>query len=257
MAYQTVLYEKEEELGIVTLNRPEKLNALSAQLMEEMNKVIDDIAADDNMRVLLITGSGRAFCAGADIEDVLAGKLDSFQSRQKVFMHRLEEELEKPVIAAVNGIATGGGCEIVLASDLCLASNQAQFGFAEIKIGIIPGAGGTQRLPRRVGITKAKELLYTGDPISAEEAYRIGLINMVVPADSLMNEAKELARRLASRPPLAIKMLKSCVNVGMQVDLSSALDYESRILKILRDSEDRVEGMRAFMEKRKPVFKGR
>ena len=256
MSYETIIYEKEDGVGIVTLNRPHRLNALSAQLIKEMNEVIDEIAKDDKIGVMLITGSGRAFCAGADIEEVASGKMGTELGR-KIFINRLEEDLDKPVIAAVNGIATGGGCETVLACDMCIASTQAKFGMGEINIGLLPGAGGTQRLPRLVGMIKAKEMLYTGAMVDAEEAYRIGLVNKVVSPELLIEEAKKLAKVLAGKPAVALRMAKSCVNVGMQMDMSSALEYESKVLKTLFETEDSKEGTKAFIEKRKPVFKGR
>jgi enoyl-CoA hydratase len=167
------------------------------------------------------------------------------------------EDFEKPVIAAISGVAVGGGCELAMVCDLRIASETARFGLPEVKIGVMPAAGGTQRLPRLIGVTRAKELLYTGEFIDAEEARRIGLVNKVVPVDQLMTEAKALAKKIAEKPPLSVKYLKRAVNVGIQLDLSSALDYEAQIAAMLTCSEDRKEGFRAFVEKRKPVFKGR
>lgn len=253
MQYQTILYEKQDGMGIVTLNRPEKLNAFNAQLAVEMNQLIDEIAGDDEVRVVIFTGNGKAFCVGADLQDSLAGKIVPGRG---LFINRLEL-LEKPVIAAVNGRALGGGCELALVCDLRIASTLAEFGVPEIKVGVLPGAGGTQRLPRIVGVAKAKELIYTGDSIDADEAYRIGVVNKVVAPESLMAEARKLAAVLMQRPPLALRMAKSCVDVGMQMDLTSALEYEARVVNILLASEDCHEGMKAFLEKRAPVFKGR
>jgi enoyl-CoA hydratase len=167
------------------------------------------------------------------------------------------EDFEKPVIAAVSGVAVGGGCELSLVCDLRIASETARFGVPEVKIGVIPAAGGTQRLPRIIGITRAKELLYTGDFIDAQEAYRLNLVNKVVPVDKLMDAAKELARKLMNNPPLSIKFAKRAVNAGMQLDLASALEYEAFCAAIVVASEDRMEGFKAFVEKRKPVYKGR
>ncbi len=253
MRYGTILYEKQEGIGLITLNRPQKLNTIDAELNSEMNRLIDEIASDEEVRVVILTGSGKAFCVGADLNDSLAGKLVPGRG---FFINRLEQ-LEKPLIAAVNGLALGGGCEIVLACDLRVASEIAQFGVPEIKVGLLPGAGGTQRLPRTVGLTKAKELIYTGDPIDAREAYRIGLVNKVVAAESLLEETKKLAAVLVQRPPLALKMAKSCVDIGTQLDMVSALKYEGLVTNILLASEDGHEGMKAFLEKRAPVFKGK
>jgi enoyl-CoA hydratase len=172
------------------------------------------------------------------------------------FFHKLED-MEKPVIAAIGGVCIGGGMELALACDLRLATKEARLGLGEVKLGVIPAGGGTARLPRLIGPARAKELLFFGDQIDGEEAARIGLVNKVVPAEELMSEAKRMAAELAERPPLSLKALKDCVNVGMRMDLAGALDYEQKWSQILAASEDRAEGMRAFIEKRKPVFKGR
>lgn len=210
---------------------------------------------------MIITGAGRAFSAGADIKEIMspgAASLGTSLAKGKPlpFLNKIEN-LDKPVIGAINGLAIGGGCELALVCDLRIASTTAKFGFGEIKIGVIPAGGGTIRSPRLIGIAKAKEMLLFGDPIDAEEAYRVGLVNRVVPSESLIDEAKKWAKTLSQRPPLALKAVKSCVNVGMQMPLPEAIDFEAKEAAILINSEDRNEGMRAFLEKRQPVFKGK
>lgn len=261
MPYQTIIYEKEDSIALITLNRPDSLNAINLKLAQELEQVIDEIAADDSARSVIITGAGRAFSAGADIKEMMSPGETSLgtqlaRGKPLSFFNRIES-LDKPVIGAINGLAIGGGCEIALVCDLRIASTAARFGFGEIKIGVIPAGGGTVRSPRLIGIAKAKELLFFGDPVDAEEAYRLGLVNKVVPPESLLDEAKKWARTLSQRPPLALKAVKSCVNVGMQMPLSAAIDFEAKEAAILVNSEDRQEGMRAFIEKRPPEFKGR
>jgi enoyl-CoA hydratase len=261
MGYETLIYEKEEGIAIVTMNRPDRLNALSFKLKEELSGVFDVMEKDDEVKVVILTGGPKAFSAGADIKErstVQMSQSQSFFERRKshAFYCKIED-FEKPVIAAISGVAVGGGCELSLVCDLRIASETARFGAPEVKIGVIPAAGGTQRLPRIIGITKAKELLYTGDFLDAQEAYRLGLVNKVVPVDKLLEEAKELARKLMNNPPLSIKFTKRAVNVGMQLDLTSALEYEAFCVAIVAASEDRKEGFKAFVEKRKPVYKGR
>jgi enoyl-CoA hydratase len=261
MTFETLIYEKEEGIAIITLNRPERLNALSIRLKEELEDAFEAAGGDSEVRVVILTGGLKCFSAGADIKErakIQAAQADAYFSRLKNhdYYGRIEN-FEKPVIAAVSGVAVGGGCELALVCDLRIASESARFGVPEVKLGMIPAAGGTQRLPRLIGITRAKELLFTGEFIDAQEAWRIGLVNKVVPVESLMQEAGALARKLIGNPPLAVKFAKRAVNAGMQMDLSSALDYESYCASLLSVSEDRIEGFNAFVEKRKPVFKGR
>ncbi len=260
MEYETIIYQREGSVAIVTLNRPERLNAINAKLSAELEDLVDELADDDQIRVAIITGAGRGFCAGADIKEMAdaSAQQSSQRSRRRRyrFFNKLED-LSKPVIAAINGPCNGGGLEIALCCDFRIASEAASFGMGEVKLGVIPAAGGTARLPRLIGPARAKEFLYFGNVIDARRAYEIGLVNKVVPVVELMSEAMRWASELAERPPLSLRMLKYCVNVGMQMDLMSALDYESKCAEILRSTEDYREGTRAFVEKRKPVFKGR
>jgi enoyl-CoA hydratase len=258
MNFNTMTYEKGEGIGIIKLNRPQRMNALSNEFLRELDLLIDDIKKDDEVRVLIITGDEKFFAVGADINE-LAGVItpkDAHLIEASSILNKLEN-LEKPVIAAVSGPALGGGCELALACDIRIASENAIFGQPEIKIGVIPGGGGTQRLSRLIGLGKAKELLYTGDSIDAQEAYRIGLVNKLVPVESLMDEAKKMALKLLRQPGFALKIIKMVVNDGINMDLRSALAYEARCFEILFSTEDQKEGMRAFMEKRKPLFKGK
>lgn len=258
MNFNTITYEKGEGIGIIKLNRPQRMNALSNEFLRELDLLIDDIKKDDEVRVLIITGDEKFFAVGADINE-LAGVItpkDAHLIEASSILNKLEN-LEKPVIAAVSGPALGGGCELALACDIRIASENAIFGQPEIRIGVIPGGGGTQRLSRLIGLGKAKELLYTGDSIDAQEAYRIGLVNKLVPVESLMDEAKKMALKLLKQPGFALKIIKMVVNDGINMDLRSALAYEARCFEILFSTEDQKEGMRAFMEKRKPIFKGK
>jgi len=260
MVLNTVTYEKNESIGIITLTRTKNMNAISREFISELDQLFDEIARDDGTSAVIITGSEKVFCAGADIKEIceIRSPMEArlfVTSVQRVF--NKIERLDKPVIAAVSGLALGGGCELALACDLRIAAENATFGQPEIKIGVIPGAGGTQRLPRIVGLGRAKELLFTGDTIDAHEAYRIGLANKVVPIESLMSEAKKIAFKLTQQPPLALKTTKMVINEGMDMNIQSALVLEARSFEILFSTEDQKEGMKAFVEKRKPIFKGR
>ena len=253
MAYETIIYEKGEGIGTITLNRPRRRNAINSQLLDEMRQVLGEISKDEEIRVVIITGAEGAFSAGADVREEMP---PDYLGRFRDLLYTIETG-DKPVIAAINGLALGGGCELSLACDLRIASESATMGTPEIKLGVIPSAGGTQRLPRLIGTAKAKELLFFGDPVDGNEAYRIGLVNKVVPSEILMDEAKNTARILLDRPPVALRMAKSAVNTGMRVDLESGLDYEAHCAAILSTTEDVKEGIRAFAERRKPVWKGR
>jgi len=259
--YQFILYEKSEGLATITINRPEVRNALTQVLMEELGDAINQAEADNEVRVLILTGAGdRAFVAGADIGEVGARDILSelgLNSRVRRDVYSRLEHLFKPSIAAINGYALGGGCELALACTLRIASDSARFGQPEINIGIIPGLGGTQRLTRLVGKGRAMELILTGEMIDAQEAYRIGLVNRVVPATELMEEARALGKKLASKPPLALKAAKDAVDYGADMSLAAALEFENRLFAILSGSADAAEGVTAFLEKRKPEWQGR
>ena len=256
---ERIEYKKKGKIGIITLIRPERMNVICKDFLNEMNTVLTDIEKDDDFRVLIITGAGNIFAAGADIKEIksIEGVVAAHQfvTQAQQCLNRIEA-LEKPVIAAINGPALGGGCELALACDIRIAAETAVFGLPEIKLGVLPGAGGTQRLPRLVGIGRAKELLYFGDSINAREAFLIGLVNRVVANDSLVKTAEDMAERLASRPPVALRLIKSAVDKGFNMDLPSALAYESRSFEMLFTTRDQKEGMQAFIEKRKPEFKG-
>lgn len=255
MAYQNIIFEQEDSIVIITFNRPDAMNALNNQTRAEFAAAIAEVAADDNIKVLILTGSGKAFVAGSDIKEF--SQTTAYTAHNIHRLGEMVEKLEKPVIAAVNGFCLGGGCEIAMACDIIIASEKAKFGQPEINIGIIPGGGATQRLPRLIGVCKAKELIYTGDIINAEQADRLGLINRVVPMDELMPAARELAKKIATKSAAALKLAKTAINHGTQTNLESGLKYEYELYSLALSLEDRVEGVNAFLEKRTPKFAGR
>lgn len=258
--YKTLIYEKKDNIGLLTINRPDKMNAISNELTSELRSLLDELEKDNDLRAVVITGAGdKAFVAGADIKELVdrdarLGRQVSSE-RQKIFSRI--ENLPVPVIAAVNGYALGGGLEIALACNIRICSEKAQFGAPEVKLGIIPGDGGTQRLPRLVGLGRAMEMILTGDFIDAQEAYRIGLVNAVVPPEELMDKAMELAKKIASRPPLAVRYAKEAVNRSQEGDTASGFALESYLHALTCTTEDKKEGVAAFLEKRKGKFKGR
>ena len=260
MKYKTILFRKENGLAFVTLNRPETMNALSGQMMDDLRAALNHIDGDAEIRVVLLSGGEHCFAAGVDIREIedIVTPVDArrYLKKAHAFFDCLEG-LDKPVIAAIAGLALSSGFELALACDLRVAAENATFGQPEIKIGMIPGGGGTQRLPRAIGITKAKELLYTGDHISAQEAYRLGLLNRVVAPALLMKEARTLALRIAAQPLEALKAVKLAVNGGRDMTMSLAMEYEARCLEQLFATEDQKEGVMAYMEKRRPVFKNK
>lgn len=258
MGYKNLLLERRDAVAWLTVNRPEVRNALNPETWRELDRAIAEVAADDEVRALVITGAGdRAFVAGADIQhlserDMLNVLRESYQD----ILGRLES-LRKPVVAAINGFALGGGCELAMACDIRIAAESAKLGQPEVNLGILPGAGGTQRLLRLVGFGKAKELIMTGDIIDAQEAWRIGLVNKVVPDEQLLEAAEETVGKILSKGPLAVEFAKQALHVGMNVDLQSGLAFERMAQAVLFSTEDRIEGTTAFLQKRKPDFQGR
>lgn len=257
MTYKMLILQIEDGIGTITLNRPEVLNALNNQVFTELVQAAEEMAQNQAVRVVIITGGDKVFAAGADISQlVITNALEASQDGTSNRAFNLIENLPKPVIAAVAGYALGGGCELALIADVRIAADNAQFGLPEIKLGVIPGAGGTQRLPRLIGAARAKELIFSGEFITAEEAWRIGLVNKVVPSDQLFNEAWKMAKRFAGQGAVALRLAKSCINEGLRMDLEAGLHYENKCFSILCATEDKKEGMQAFLEKRKPHFQG-
>lgn len=259
MAYENIVYEVKEGIATITFNRPKALNALNGALLAELSQALDETAADENIRVLILTGAGdKSFVAGADITELAT--FDSLKA--KAFArsgHNIINKLQLlpiAVIAAVNGFALGGGTEIAIACDFIYASENAKFGQPEINLGVIPGFGGTQRLPRLIGANMAKELIYTGKMISAAEALQLGLANKVVPYDSLMDEVMKTAGVIASKGKVSLRAAKQAINKGMDVDLASGCGIEVDAFALCYASPDAKEGTRAFLDKRQAEFKG-
>lgn len=247
-----------DRIAVVTINRPEVRNALNSPTWSELAQVISIVASSEDVKALIITGAGdKAFVAGADIKALKEKSMVETLSGSGQQVLNSLENLHKPVIAAINGYALGGGCELAMACDLRIASERASMGLPETRLGIVPGAGGTQRLLRLVGLGKAKELIMTGRIVNAEEAMRIGLVNRVVPHDNLMKVAEDTAAEILRGGPLALRLAKAVLNVGATTDIRTGLTLELLAQTILFGSEDRVEGLSAFLEKRDPVYKGR
>jgi enoyl-CoA hydratase len=257
MKYGNILFEVRDRIGFVTINRPEAMNALNTGTLEELADVFGVISADDSVGAIILTGAGKAFVAGADIAQM--SELNTVQGRAYIKAgQRVMEVIEntgKPVIAAVNGFALGGGCELAMACDIRLASEKAKFGQPEVNLGIMPGFGGTQRLPRLVGTGMAKYLIFSAEIIGAEEAYRIGLVERVFPVENLMEEAEKLARVILSKSGFAVKMAKEAINRGTDVDLRTGVAFEAEAFAVAFGFEDRVEGTKAFLENRPAKFK--
>ncbi len=257
MSYQNVLVTKEGAIGIVQLNRPKVLNALNFELMTELVIALEELDREEAVKVMILTGGERAFAAGADLAEMSQDTLvDLVLDRRFELWDRIRK-ISKPIIAAVSGYCLGGGNELAMNCDFIIASETATFGQPEVNVGIIPGAGGTQRLPRVVGKYKAMEMILTGKSISADEAYRIGLVNHVVPPESLMEEAKKIATDIASKPPISIRFAKEAILRAQDTTLEVGLEFERKAFYMLFATEDGKEGMKAFLEKRKPTFKGK
>lgn len=258
MDFENILYKKEDGVGIVTINSPKSLNALNSKILKELNGLIDIIENDKDIKVLIITGQGKAFVAGADIYELK----DSSPEKGRKFsalgndVFRRIEIMEKPVIAAINGLAFGGGCELAMSCDIRIAGAKAKLCQPEVGLGIIPGFGGTQRLPRLVGVAKAKELIYSGNIITAIEAEKIGLVNKVVPQEELMDTTMTLANKIASVSPSAVKYAKLAINSGIESDIETGITTEKNLLGLCFATYDQKEGISAFIEKRKANFKG-
>jgi enoyl-CoA hydratase len=256
---ELVLVERQEEqrTALVRLNRPKQLNALNAALMDQLCEVLEELDRDDEVRVIVVTGSERAFAAGADIGEMAGATPVDMLKGNRIGQWDRVRRISKPVIAAVSGWALGGGCELAMTLDLIVAGESAKFGQPEIGIGVIPGAGGTQRLTRAIGKSKAMEMILTGEPIDASEAERRGLVARVVPDELLVEDALALAAQIATRSPVALRLAKEAVNAAYEMSLTDALAHERRLFYLLFASDDQKEGMAAFLEKRQPDFKGR
>lgn len=260
MGYETLIIEREEPVGIIKLNRP-PVNPLSVKLYHELYDAVCEFENDDAIGAIIITGNGdKAFAAGLDIKDVMGKSavetLDFLWTAPRKAFDKLTG-IGKPTIAALFGLALGGGCEVALCCDLRIAAEDTVIGLPEIGLGIMPGSGATQRLPRLIGVAKAKEMIYTGENINAAEAYRIGLVNKVVPKDKLMEDAKAMAKKLAAKPKAAFALIKRCIDNGLNMNLASGLTMEMDSFSIAFTSEDGREGINAFVEKRKPNYKGK
>lgn len=264
MRKSTLVVEIIDRVAILTLSRPEVLNALNEEIQNDLITTLESINQNEDILGVILTGSGRAFCAGGDLKE----RLSHFQADSTIYgdtmlsrlrrICQLIEEMGKPVIAAINGIAFGGGLEVALACDIRIVAETVKLGLIEPKVGMIPGAGGTQRLPRLVGSAIAKELMFTAEAITAQQAYRIGLVNKIVSeGESVVTSALEMMHLISRNAPLAVRMAKFAVNKGMQMSLTEGLDFEASCTKYLRTTEDRKEGINAFQEKRQPKFRGK
>jgi enoyl-CoA hydratase/carnithine racemase len=262
MSEEHILYEIDGNVAVITLNRPKAKNAFSTKMILLWREYLERAKADDTVRVIVVTGKGDTFCSGGDIREMAEGKLRSWDMKRYLWegVHRIVltlEDLDKPVIAAINGAAMGAGLDMAIMCDLRICSDHARLAESYITMGLVPGDGGAYFLPRLAGTAKALEMLLTGDVITAEEALQLGIVNRVVPHDSLMEETMKLAKKIAGRPPLAIRMMKRAVYQAQTSTLRAHLDYISSQLSLLSETEDHIEAATAFLEKRKPVFKGK
>ena len=259
MAYETILLDRKGAVAVIRINRPDKLNAMNSKVKEEIIHALGDLEKDDAVHVAVITGVGdKAFVAGADINE-FAGKkpIDQWNAFGHTSLYNVVDRFPKPILAMINGYCLGGGCELAMACDIRVASDRASLGQPEINIGIIPGGGGSQRLPRLVGLGKALEMILTGDRISAAEAHRIGLVDLVVPHADLEAKTMELAEKIASKSPAAVRLAKAAVKASMNMPLNEGLRHEQSLFSVVFSTEDKEEGVRAFLEKRSPAWKGR
>ena len=258
MNYETILVSKENKIGVISLNRPQQMNALSSKLVTELISALVEFEKDDDVRCLVIAGSDRAFSAGADIKEM--SNMTAVQMAMTGHFFPLWDKVghyPKPLVGALSGFVLGGGLELAMSLDVLVASETTQFGQPEIDIGVMPGGGGTQRLTRAVGKAKAMEMILTGNRIGAEEAKMLGLVSRVVPKEAYLDEAKKVASEIASKSPVAIRMAKMAVDKAFEMGLSQGIDFERELFYLLFASEDKDEGMNAFVEKRKPDFKGK
>ncbi len=259
MAFKTIILEKKEHIAWLTFNRPEVMNAISEELLIETKEAISQVERDSGILVLLVTGAGKAFMAGADIGALARMSPYDVHKWNHLIVDDLNdlERLRKPVIAAINGFALGGGLELAMACDIRIASEKAKLGLPEVKLGIIPGAGGTQRLPRIVGKGRALELLFTGKMIDAQEAYRIGLVNKVVPPEQITKAAEDMANEIIANGPIALQMVKDAVLIGSELPLEAAIEYGHKNAVTIFTTEDAREGLNAYVEKRPPHWQGK
>jgi enoyl-CoA hydratase len=260
MAFDNLLLERDGAVATITINRPKVLNALNTATIDELRRAILELKADAGIRVAILTGAGeRSFVAGADINELAVQTPTSGREHALAGQHVFDliENMGKPVIAAINGFALGGGCELAMACTLRIAADTARLGQPEVALGLIPGYAGTQRLPRLVGKGRAMEMILTGAPVSADEAYRIGLVNRVVPAADLIGEVKTLAAQLASSAPIAMRYIINAVNKGVEMPFAEACQYEATLFGLVASTDDMREGTKAFLDKRKPTFTGR
>lgn len=262
MNWDYVLLDKKDKIGTITLNRPEKYNAFAGRMREEIKEAVEDVCRDPEISVIIITGAGKAFCSGGDLDEFVSGKTQAMSKVATSERHTMYQivlslnAVEKPVIAAVNGAAVGGGCNLALACDIRIASEKARFGQSFTRIGLHPDWGGIYFLPRLVGYAKAAELIFSGDIIDGQEALRIGMVNRLVPHDELMSETYALAERMARNAPIPIAFAKRGLQSSHRMDITQALDFEAYVLEVTSKSKDFMEGTKAFLEKRQPEFKG-
>ncbi|MBI1804884.1 MAG: enoyl-CoA hydratase/isomerase family protein [Ignavibacteriae bacterium] len=257
MTYTSILTSKQDLYAIVQFNRPDVLNAINITLMKELVDALEHFDTDDEVRAIIVTGNEKAFAAGADIKEMANASAMEMLLRDQFARWDRIRKIKKPIIAAVSGFALGGGCELAMTCDIIIASESARFGQPEISIGVMPGAGGTQRLTRAVGKAKAMEMVLTGRMISGEEAMRWGLVNKVVPVEYYLEEAKTLAKEIASKPPVAVRLAKEAVLKAFDTTIEGGLEFERKNFYLLFASEDQKEGMKAFVEKRKAEWKGK